>query len=57
VTIQNRHIYNYNKIPLEKDHRDPFDRLLITTALEENAVILSADDQLGLYADLVEVFW
>jgi PIN domain nuclease of toxin-antitoxin system len=57
LTIQNQHIYNYNKIPLFKDHRDPFDRLLIATALEESAIILSADEQLGFYADLVKVIW
>jgi len=57
LTIQNQHIYNYNKIPLLKDHRDPFDRLLIATALEESAIILSADEQLRLYADIVSVLW
>ena len=45
LSIKNQHIYNYNKIPLLKDHRDPFDRLLIATALEESATILSADQQ------------
>ena len=57
LSIQNRHIYNYNNIPLIKDHRDPFDRLLIATAIEESATILSADDQLKLYSDLVSVRW
>ena len=57
LPIQNHHIYNYNKIPLLKDHRDPFDRLLIATALEERAIVLSADEQLRLYADIVNVVW
>lgn len=57
LAIQNQHIYNYNKIPLIENHRDPFDRLLIATALEENAVILSADEKLNLYSDLVRVIW
>jgi PIN domain nuclease of toxin-antitoxin system len=57
LAIQNKHIYNYDKIPLFKDHRDPFDRLLIATALEESAIILSADEQLHLYADMVNVVW
>ncbi len=57
LSIQNQHIYNYNKIPLLKDHRDPFDRLLIATALEESAAILSADEQFKLYANMVSVIW
>jgi len=57
LQIQNQHIYNYNKIPLIEDHRDPFDRLLIATALEENAAILSADQKFNFYGDLVTVFW
>lgn len=57
LPIQNKHIYRYNKVPLLKDHRDPFDRLLIATALEENAGILSADEQLRLYIDVVNVIW
>ncbi|HWZ03788.1 MAG TPA: type II toxin-antitoxin system VapC family toxin [Mucilaginibacter sp.] len=57
LQIQNQHIYNYNQIPLLTDHRDPFDRLLIATALQENAIILSADEQLQRYSDTVNVFW
>ncbi len=57
LSIQNQHIYNYIKIPLLKDHRDPFDRLLIATALEESAAILSADEQFKLYANMVSVIW
>ena len=41
MPIQNQHIYRYNKVPLLEDHRDPFDRLLIATAIEENAAILN----------------
>jgi PIN domain nuclease of toxin-antitoxin system len=57
LPIQNQHIYSYNKVRLIEDHRDPFDRLLIATAFEENAIILSADEKLSLYADLVTVYW
>jgi len=38
-------------------HRDPFDRLLIATAIEERATILSFDEKLTLYSDLVKVLW
>jgi PIN domain nuclease of toxin-antitoxin system len=57
LNIQNQHIYNYNRVPLLEDHRDPFDRLLIATAMEEKAVILSADEKMSLYPDLVKVLW
>ena len=57
LNIQNKHIYNYNTVPLLENHRDPFDRLLIATAKNENATILSADDKFNLYKDWVELFW
>ncbi|RKR82971.1 PIN domain nuclease of toxin-antitoxin system [Mucilaginibacter gracilis] len=57
VNIQNVHISTYNKIDLMEHHRDPFDRLLIATALYENAIILSGDAKFMLYNDIVETFW
>ena len=57
IAIQNQHIFNYNKIPLVANHRDPFDRLLIATAMEERTTILSFDEKLTLYPDLVKVLW
>jgi PIN domain nuclease of toxin-antitoxin system len=57
LSIQNAHIYNYNNIPLIESHRDPFDRLLIATAMEEKAIILSADEKFDQYRDLVKTFW
>ena len=57
INIQNRHIYSYDKIPLVKDHRDPFDRLLLATALEESTTFISADEQLFLYAEVIDILW
>jgi PIN domain nuclease of toxin-antitoxin system len=57
LSIQNQHIFNYDNVKLIEDHRDPFDRLLIATAITENAAILSADEKFKLYADLVTVLW
>jgi PIN domain nuclease of toxin-antitoxin system len=57
LSIQNNHIFNYNKVPFKEDHRDPFDRLLIATAIEENAAIITADEKMNLYADLIKVIW
>jgi PIN domain nuclease of toxin-antitoxin system len=55
LSIQNNHLFNYNKVPLKEDHRDPFDRLLIATAIEENATIITADEKINLYTDLLKV--
>jgi PIN domain nuclease of toxin-antitoxin system len=57
LDIQNKHIYRYDKVPLFENHRDPFDRLLIATAMEEQAIILSADDKFKLYEGHVKILW
>ena len=57
LSITNEHIFRYNTIPLNGNHRDPFDSLLIATAVEENAVVLSADNKFNLYPDLLTVYW
>lgn len=57
LSIQNKHLLSYNNVPLFNDHRDPFDRLLIATACEENAIMLTADKNFELYHHLVEVLW
>lgn len=56
-SIHNNHINQYAKVPLYDNHRDPFDRLLIATAIVENAAIISGDEKIRLYQDLVSVIW
>lgn len=53
VSLQNAHLYRYGEIPIIENHRDPFDRLLIATAIEEQTPILSADKNFKLYETLV----
>ena len=36
-------------------HRDPFDRLLVAQAVAEEAVLLTADDRLTAYGDVVRL--
>ncbi len=43
-------------VPLIDTHRDPFDRLIIATALFENVAILTADKQFDNYTSLVRIF-
>ncbi len=53
LPISLSHTYRLAHLPLR--HRDPFDRLLISQALEEDMPVLSADSAFGLYD--VEMIW
>lgn len=57
LPIDNNHLFQYNNIPLYEQHRDPFDRLLLATALSEKATLLSADGNFNLYKEILEVVW
>lgn len=41
---------------LPPHHRDPFDRMIIATAIAENLTLLGADRQFGRYAGLKSVW-
>ncbi len=49
------HIATYDRIPLIDNHRDPFDRLLLATALAESIPIITADEHFPQYSPLVSV--
>ncbi|QJW91400.1 type II toxin-antitoxin system VapC family toxin [Spirosoma taeanense] len=57
IELSNRHIAAYNQIPLYADHRDPFDRLLLATALVEKMPVISADEKFNRYQDQLEIIW
>ncbi|MDQ3845832.1 MAG: type II toxin-antitoxin system VapC family toxin [Bacteroidota bacterium] len=57
LPVKNRHIELYEKVPLLEEHRDPFDRLLIATALAEECTIITADKNFTLYSELIKVLW
>jgi PIN domain nuclease of toxin-antitoxin system len=44
------------QLPFLEDHRDPFDRMLIATALQEKVPIVTGDRQFKRYKGL-EVIW
>lgn len=46
------HILEYSK--LEFIHRDPFDRILIAQAINENMIILSKDENIRKYSVLTD---
>lgn len=55
IPIKNEHINIYNSIELFDNHRDPFDRLLISTALFEKLPIISADIKFKNYTGILEI--
>nr|WP_288429912.1 PIN domain-containing protein [uncultured Spirosoma sp.] len=57
VVLSVRHISVYDQIPLFDNHRDPFDRLILATALVERIPIISADEKFTRYRDVVELIW
>jgi PIN domain nuclease of toxin-antitoxin system len=53
LPILPHHLDAYELIPLYEDHRDPFDRLLIATALAEALTLISDDSKFERYSDLI----
>ncbi len=57
VPITATHLLEYQNIPLYADHRDPFDRAIIATAVVEKAKIITVDPKFQYYQDLVDLVW
>ncbi|WP_310589028.1 PIN domain-containing protein [Fibrella forsythiae] len=57
LPIGDHHIAAYDQIPLYADHRGPFDRLILATALVEKMPVISADGHFHRYNDVVEIIW
>ncbi len=54
--IKNEHITDFNDVALFADqHKDPFYRLIIATAISENLPIVSADEKFKLYVSLINL--
>ena len=48
----------YSELPLKKEHRDPFDRLLIHTAIRNNLILISKDKKFEHYKkDGLQMLW
>lgn len=52
-----KHLESYVFLKQVENHKDPFDRLLISIAISDNLNIISADEKFRNYADLVEIVW
>ncbi|MBO0938117.1 type II toxin-antitoxin system VapC family toxin [Fibrella sp. HMF5335] len=57
LPLNNNHISAYDQLPLIADHRDPFDRLILATALHEGWPVMSSDHKFSWYPGLVNVIW
>lgn len=53
LPVRARHAARVNR--LSREHRDPFDRLLLAQAIDEPLRLLTADDALVPYSELVEL--
>ncbi|HLK79883.1 MAG TPA: type II toxin-antitoxin system VapC family toxin [Xanthobacteraceae bacterium] len=51
LTVKRRHIRMLHTLGLR--HHDPFDRMLVAQALTEPLHLLTSNEKLGLYSDLV----
>ena len=43
IAIKEKHLAEYAILPIVKDHRDPFDRLIIAQAISVKATLVSSD--------------
>ncbi|MEI7585014.1 type II toxin-antitoxin system VapC family toxin [Runella sp.] len=55
LRIANSHIAAYDNLPLLPNHRDPFDRLILATALAENLPVISSDRNFRLYVPQIQL--
>ena len=53
--VKNSHLARYGDIPLLEIHKDPFDRLILATALSENIAVISADEKFKNYTSLINL--
>ena len=53
LPISASHISSYHSVPLSETHKDPFDRLIIATAMAESLPVISADEKFQLYKEFI----
>jgi PIN domain nuclease of toxin-antitoxin system len=57
LPITVNHLEKYTDLPQISNHKDPFDRLIIATAITENFIIITSDEKFKTYQDLLNVVW
>ena len=56
LPLKTQHIFHLAHLPFYKDHKDPFDRMLVSQAIIEKLIMVSADEDIQqLYS--INVLW
>lgn len=55
LAIGEDHLLQVARLPAHEDHKDPFDRLLVTQSLCEPLILLTADAKLSRYGSTVRM--
>lgn len=55
LSIDTRHLLAVAELPTFNDHKDPFDRLLVTQSMTEPLILLTADGKMSRYGSTVRV--
>ena len=57
IPIKAAHVDETMEMPLLSDHKDPFDRLILATAIAEDLVLISTDERMRKEEYNVKVIW
>jgi PIN domain nuclease of toxin-antitoxin system len=58
IDMQENETITFHKLPLKKNHKDPFDRMLIWQAITKNMTMLSKDELFEQYRkDGLKLIW
>ena len=57
LPISVKHLEKYVDLPQVENHKDPFDRLIIATAVAEKFQVVTADEKFENYANLIDIVW
>ena len=50
VSVNDKHLQVYSSLPFIRDHRDPFDRMIIAQAISDKATLVSSDLKFHWYS-------
>lgn len=58
LNVESNDAISYLELPFKKNHRDPFDRMIVATAIKNNYTLLSCDNKFEQYKeDGLSVLW
>ena|ERR1035437_3707534 len=55
LPLKDEHIITYLSLPVFENHKDPFDRFIISTAKFEGMEIMTSDEKFNLYSSFVKI--